>query len=253
VHYLSGGGLVLNVSKPPFEDVRVRKAASLALNRDALIRDVVDGHGAWMGVIASSFKSFAWPQDRIRQHPNLQYNPEQARSLVKEAGVEGLAFPINGSTTAGAAKVVVDMVEQMWKSVGLNPVRDMTDIPTSYQKRVTGDYTVFGEGVGFTSASLDAATRQLFHTKGERNYGRVSDPVIDDLSEQQFGEMNVEKRAAIVDKIQERVLEQMWFIPTYVQIDTLLDHNWVVNKPWFWQLAWAYPERIWYDKSRTDV
>lgn len=252
IHFLSGDGVILNTTKAPWTDVRVRRAASMALNRDAMIHDIVQGHGKWEGFINYSFEGYAWPEEKVRSLPNLQYNPDMARQLIKDAGAQGATVLINTSAASGPAKVVVQTLQQAWKDIGLNATLDVTDIPTSYQKRVTGDFQVFGEGVGFSSGSLDAATRQLFNSKGERNYGKASDPTLDQLTEQQFTQLDEKERIATVDKIQQILHDQMFTIPHYVQVDTLLDQAWVMNKPWHWQLAWPYPERIWVDKSRNS-
>lgn len=249
VHFLSGGGLILNVTRKPWDDVRVRRAASMALNRDAIIKDVQQGAAQWAGFITASFTQYAWPEEKLKSLEFLQYNPDRARALVKEAGAEGVEIPIDLHTgTTPADKILVEMVQQMWKDVGLNAVIDPTDVPASYEKRQTGNFSVLGNGVGFSSASLDAATQQLFHSKGQRNYGKVNDPELDPLAEAQAVELDVEKRKQIIDKIQQRLYDQMWLIPHYNVVDTLLNQPWAKNWPFHWQLGWIHSERIWVDK-----
>jgi len=253
VRFLSGSGIILNVTRPPWDNVNVRRAASMALDRDAMIADIMNGSARWGGFITAAFEDYAWSEEKLRSLPYLQYNPDEARRLIEEAVVGDTPIPIVTYTTSGTAKVLVQTIQQMWQAVGLNATLETTDVPTGYQKRVTGDFSVLGEGVGFSSGSLDAATRQLFHSEGDRNYGRVSDPEIDELTNQLFVELDLEKRIEIVDKFQQNMAENMWFIPHYDEIETILDHAWVMNKAFHWQLAWPYPERIWYDSSRKSA
>ncbi|MCC6174940.1 MAG: hypothetical protein IT305_06520 [Chloroflexi bacterium] len=250
VHFLSGGGLILNVTKKPWDDVRVRRAASMALNRDAIIKDVQQGAAQWAGFITASFKQYAWPEEKLKTLEYLQYNPDKARALIKEAGVEGLELPIDlHPGTTPADKILVEIVQQSWKDVGLNAVIDPTDVPASYEKRQTGNFHVLGNGVGFSSASIDAATRQLYHSEGQRNYSRIKDPELDKLAEAQAVELDVGKRKQIVDQIQQRVYDQMYSIPHYDVVDTLVNQPWAKNWPFHWQLGWIHSERIWVDKG----
>jgi len=249
VHFLSGGGFVLNISKKPLDDLRVRRAMSLALNRDAIIADVQQGAAQWGGFISASFTKFAWPEDKLKGLEFLKYNPDQARQLVKDAGAEGatVIIDLHPDTTPGT-KILVEMAQQMWKAIGLNPTIDPTDVPASYAKRQSGDFMVFGNGVGFSSASIDAATRQLFHSEGQRNYTRNKDAEFDKLAEAQATEMDQEKRKQIVDQIQQKIYDNMWTIPHYDAIDTLINQPWAKNWGFHWQLGWAHSERIWVDK-----
>jgi peptide/nickel transport system substrate-binding protein len=254
-HLLGGDAAILNTTRPPWNDVRVRRAASMALDRDALLKGALGNAawGQWEGFVGPGFEKYTWSQDKLRSMPYFKYDPDQARKLVTEAEVGDVPIPLNITDSSGPVRVQAEMMQQMWKAVGLNATLDQTDIPTSYQKRVTGDFSVFPGGVGFTSGSIDASTRQLYHSKGSRNYGKVSDPVVDDLTTQQLGELDVDKRVAIVDKIQQQLYDQMWAIPTYVGRTYDLNQAWCMNKAWCWQLAWAYPERIWMDMSHNSA
>lgn len=249
VHFLSGGGFILNVTKKPLDDVRVRRAMSMALDRDAMIQDVQQGAAHWAGFISASFTKFAWPEEKLKSLEFLKYNPEQARQLIKDAGVEGaeIVIDLHPDTTPGT-KILVEMAQQWWKDIGLNATILATDTPTSYAKRQSGDFMVFGNGVGFSSASIDAATRQLYHSEGGRNYTRNKDPEFDKLADAQAIEMDVEKRTAIVDQIQQKIYDNMWSIPHYNAVDTLINQPWAKNWGFHWQLGWAHSERIWIDK-----
>jgi ABC-type transport system substrate-binding protein len=249
VHFLSGGGLILNTTKKPWDDVRVRRAASMAINRAALIQDVQQGAAQWAGFISASFTKFAWPEEKIKSLEYMKFNPDGAKALLAEANAVGAEIPIDlHSGTTPADKILAEMVQQMWKDVGLNAVIVPTDVPASYEKRQTGDFHVLGNGVGFSSASIDAATRQLFHSEGQRNYGRVKDPELDKLTDAQAIEMDETKRKALVDQIQQRLYDQMWMIPHYNVVDTLVNQPWAKNWPFHWQLGWIHTERIWVDK-----
>jgi peptide/nickel transport system substrate-binding protein len=250
VHFLSGGGLILNTSRKPWDDVRVRRAASMAIDRNALIRDVVQGKGQWMPFVSSAFTDYAWSQDRLKGLEYLQYNPDRARALLQEAGVGDTPVPIDfHPDPSPVTKVLVETVQQAWKDIGMNVSIDAVDVPTSYGRRETGDYSVFGNGVGFSSASIDAATRQLYTKDGGRNYGKVSDPKLEELGAAQAQELDLDKRKQLVDQFQQQLYDQMWFIPTYDALETLVNQPWARNWAFHWQLAWPHAERIWVDKG----
>jgi len=77
--------LILNTREGPFADVRVRRAANLAIDRKALVEKLLQGTAAVAnGVIPAAF---AWAHD-----PKLKpyaYDPQKARALIREAGAEG--------------------------------------------------------------------------------------------------------------------------------------------------------------------
>jgi peptide/nickel transport system substrate-binding protein len=77
--------LILNLKEGPFTDVKVRQAANLAINKEALVNDVLEGTA---DVAAGPTPpAFAWAyNEELEPYP---YNPERARELLAEAGAEG--------------------------------------------------------------------------------------------------------------------------------------------------------------------
>ena len=77
--------LALNNSKPPFDDIRVRRAVSHALDREAIIEGAFYGYGEPIG-------SFFPPHHKSHVDLTGRYphDVEKAKSLLKEAGAEGL-------------------------------------------------------------------------------------------------------------------------------------------------------------------
>jgi peptide/nickel transport system substrate-binding protein len=81
---VKGGRVIIypfNVSQPPFDNQKVREAMNLAVNREAIVKNVLGGRGV---VLAGPFTS-AWlgHDPSVRPHP---YDPARARQLLVEAG-----------------------------------------------------------------------------------------------------------------------------------------------------------------------
>lgn len=77
--------LILNAKEGPFSDVRVRQAANYAINKSAIVNDVLEGTAAVAA--GPTPPAFAWAyNESLEPYP---YNPEKARALLAEAGAEG--------------------------------------------------------------------------------------------------------------------------------------------------------------------
>jgi len=76
--------LILNAREGPFADVRVRQAANYAVNKEAIVNDVLEGTAE---VAAGPIPpAFAWAyNDALAPYP---HDPEKARALLAEAGME---------------------------------------------------------------------------------------------------------------------------------------------------------------------
>ncbi|MFC6760692.1 ABC transporter substrate-binding protein [Sulfitobacter porphyrae] len=77
--------LILNAKEGPFADVRVRQAANYAINKEAIVNDVLEGTAEV--AVSPTPPAFAWAYN-----PDLEpypYDPDRARALLAEAGAEG--------------------------------------------------------------------------------------------------------------------------------------------------------------------
>ena len=77
--------LILNAKEGAFVDVRVRQAANYAINKEAIVNDVLEGTAAVAA--GPTPPAFAWAYNsRLEPYP---YDPEKARALIAEAGADG--------------------------------------------------------------------------------------------------------------------------------------------------------------------
>ncbi|GGH37426.1 peptide/nickel transport system substrate-binding protein [Cribrihabitans marinus] len=77
--------LILNAKEGPFADKRVRQAANYAINKEAIVNDVLEGTATVAA--GPTPPAFAWAyNDELDPYP---YDPEKAKALIAEAGAEG--------------------------------------------------------------------------------------------------------------------------------------------------------------------
>jgi len=82
--------LILNTKEGPFADVRLRQAANYAINKEAIVNDVLEGTATVAA--GPTPPAFAWAHDdSLEPYP---YDPEKAKSLIAEAGAESLALTL---------------------------------------------------------------------------------------------------------------------------------------------------------------
>jgi dipeptide transport system substrate-binding protein len=83
---LNIGYLSMNATKPPFDKVEVRRAIAMAIDRDAILKEVYQGAGQ---KAKNPIPPTMWSYDDATA--DHEYNPEKAKEMLKAAGVENLA------------------------------------------------------------------------------------------------------------------------------------------------------------------
>ena len=113
-----GGGwnpFTMRVDQAPFDDVRVRQAFRLAVDRPKMLQTVFGGHGTIGNDVFA-----IWSKEYDHSIPQRAYDPEQAKSLLKQAGHENLSIEL---VTGDIAQGVINMAQvyaQQAQSAGIN-------------------------------------------------------------------------------------------------------------------------------------
>jgi oligopeptide transport system substrate-binding protein len=204
-----------NVTKPPFNDPRVRRALSMAINRRSLVREIVRG-----GQIPAL--GFVPPMTGYEGVSGPAYDPEGARKLLAEAGfASGEAFPKVDLlfNTSESHKQVAEAVVEMWKenlgiTVGLYNaewkvyLEDVTQL--NYQIARAGwigDYTD-------PNTFLD-----MFVTDGGNNNTGWSNKEYDRLIEAAACELDADKRRDLFYKAEKiLVADELPILPLYFYV-----------------------------------
>ncbi len=117
VQRISTTYIALNESVPPLDDVRVRRALQLALNRALLLDAAYSGYGAVEnGIMPHGLAGFN------PELPELPYDPAQARALLEEAGFEDglpLTFTVSAASTLGEM-ALIRMAVSLWEKIGVH-------------------------------------------------------------------------------------------------------------------------------------
>ncbi|PZU92680.1 MAG: peptide ABC transporter substrate-binding protein [Chelatococcus sp.] len=184
-------------------DPRIREAIDLAIDRDAIVKQVLEGHGApTRGFFPPAIPGFAPELSR-----DIRFDPERARALLREAGFGGGKRPaIKISTPSGRYvkdREIVEAVAGYLEDVGFRVQVEVLDW-TVYNTKLVGDG--FGElylwGMG---SYTDAST--LFVDNFRRHYD-WSDPAFEELVASVRDAKTEAERIAISQKGQQIVADQ---------------------------------------------
>lgn len=117
--YLGTYYFKLNTQRPPLDDVRVRRALSLALDRQALVQFVTKGGEiASNGFVPVNLPGYATPAE-----PDVQARLERAQALLAEAGYpQGKGLPTLELlyNTAESHRRIAVAIQAMWQQLGIN-------------------------------------------------------------------------------------------------------------------------------------
>jgi len=174
VHYY-----IFNITRKPFDDARVRKALSMALDRQALVQQVLKGGQYPMAGFIPSFGAY-------RTTKGNGFDPVQARMLLAEAGYPGgKGFPketIVYNTNPNYRRIA-EWAQQQWKSIlgiDVEPVNlDWEALMTARQR--THDFAIARAGWSADFPDSMNYFGELLKTDGKQNDGLYSNPNVDAL------------------------------------------------------------------------
>jgi peptide/nickel transport system substrate-binding protein len=194
--------------KSPWHDRRVRQAASLAIDRNAINQAEMLGLGKPAGAFVPPEFEFS-----LKMEPPA-YDPKRAKQLMVEAGFPN-GFDAGDLTPLPPYTSVAEAIGGYLQALGIRTsVRTMeraTFLAAWREKKLRG--LVFSA----TGAAGNAAARlEPFFTKsGVYAYG--TRPEIDDLFQRQANEVDRGKREALLHQIQKIVIDQALVAPVFQQ------------------------------------
>ena len=204
-------GLALAQDRPPFNDVRVRRALAMAIDRQKMVDTVLEGHGiiGW-GVPYIYYQDT--PPAAKDFGPWWQYRPAEAKKLLAEAGhAKGFETTLFYYEYFPQMTSEVQLVQQdLKKNLNIDVKITKLDYTTYYGRYVDNKWD--GLSWGFQSGhaiGVDERTYQYLHSKSTKNFFRVNDPVIDELTTKLRRTPDRAEQRAITKKIVDREFDQV--------------------------------------------
>jgi oligopeptide transport system substrate-binding protein len=200
--------LAVNTVRPPLDDARVRRALSLALDREALVAKVLKaGQKPAYNFVPRGLGGFQ-PAGRLAE------DAAEARRLLAAAGFpDGKGFPKLELSTWSANVPVLEAVQQMWREhLGIEVALVQREARTHLASLAAGSFDLgFAPAIPDYDSAADLLER--FTTENANNYPHWSDAEYD-----QF----VAKSGPDLAKAETRLLEALPVIPLYFNTKNFL-------------------------------
>jgi peptide/nickel transport system substrate-binding protein len=207
--------IYMRTDKPPFSDVRVRRAVSLAFNRQSNIDALYEGVGVFNPAVPAGLKDWALPVDQLGEGTQYyKFDPARAKKLLAEAGYpNGFQATISYATYGSTIQVdAVQLLLKYMKDIGIEakPIQQeygayiSTTFYGKYESMAYGPQTPFLDPDNFLFGP---------HMPGElKNQSHVNDPVLGDMLIRQRRTADVAKRRELLHEIQRYLAKQQYYV-----------------------------------------
>jgi len=211
----------MNVTKPPFDDLKVRQALNYAIDKDLIARELFQE--ALLPARSILPPGFPGYNPDLKAYP---FDPEKARKLLKESRYGGdlEKFPSIVLTVPGSLGATVgsdlEVILEMWnRNLGIEVEIQQTEWATFLQDLNQLRFQMFG-GMGWIADYPDPENFLdiLFHTGSSNNQTGYTNPELDRLLEQARVEQDQKVRYGLYHRAEEIILEDASWIPLWYGI-----------------------------------
>src|SRR4029077_4182439 len=208
--------IIVNSSSPPFDNIDVRRAMALALDRKAFISILFEGQGDVGGtMLPAPGGLWAMPKEMLEQipgyGPDINANREEAKKLMQKAGYgpdKHLAVKVATRNIGEYRDPAVILIDQL-KSIYIDGELDVVDTAQWFPKVARKDYML---GLNLTGNAVDDPDQSFYENYScgsERNYTNYCNKEIEKLFDQQSVETDVNKRKKLVWEIDQKLQEDV--------------------------------------------
>jgi peptide/nickel transport system substrate-binding protein len=225
LEYLLDGSspyVTMNVSRPPFDDLRVRQALNYGVDREALIKSVALGYGVpQYGPISSTVIGY-WPGV---EDIGYRYDTNLAKQLLAETGwvdsnsdgvldKDGakLSFKIQALTVSELWTKVAEVLQQQYKQLGIETEIDLVE-PGLYWDKVNGgdyDMAVFS----LKMLEFDFIVWN-YHSSLGYSVPEVKDAALDEALEKTLTTVDPLERQEWIETAQKIIVEQAYSVQLF--------------------------------------
>jgi peptide/nickel transport system substrate-binding protein len=213
----------------PLRDPRVRRALSLAINREGLKDHVMDGYAAPTGQLMPAGLSGYEPAI-----PVDPYDPEHAKKLLAEAGYPlgfGLTLHAPNNRYVNDAQLA-EAIAQMWTRIGVKTEVDVMPAATFFSRALRAEFSMrltgWASDTGEASSNLTELVASSDPAKGRGAVfmpDKYANPKVDTIIEQALATIDTEKRESLYREAERLAMPDMPIIPIHHQVNI-----WAVRK-----------------------
>lgn len=218
---LGGFNLIyLRADQEPFNDVRMRRAVSLAIQREAIVEGLFGG----VGELSTAVPPW-WPDWWV--HPSelgddssnfLRYSPDESRQLMADAGYpDGIDLPYHSTLTSFGTRFnqLFEVTQQQLQAVGINGTPSLNDY-AEFTSIVNNTKDAGFDGLAFSPRGfypdIGGYLMNMHHPGQSRNYVRADDPELNPLLVAQQRAVDPEERWDIIFDIQRYLAENPYYV-----------------------------------------
>jgi peptide/nickel transport system substrate-binding protein len=208
--------IIVNSSSPPFDNLDIRRALALALDRKAFISIMFEGQGDIGGTMQPAPAGlWAMPKEMLESipgyGPDISANREEAKKLMQKAGYgpdKHLQIKVSTRNIPVYRDPAIILIDQI-KSIYIDAELDVVDTAQWFPKVARKDYAL---GLNLTGNAVDDPDQSFYENyscESERNYTNYCNKEIEKLFDQQSIETDVGKRKKMVWEIDKKLQEDV--------------------------------------------
>ena len=238
----------LNIQRAPFDNADVRKALSLAIDREYVAGTLMQGTYSaasnfmgpgWIDTDGTEFMANANGGNPYIDTTNHEANLEEAKQLLADAGYpDGEGFPTITYTTndAGYHKVVAEYLQQAWAELGIDLQVNIVEWSSFTPMRRNGEFDAARNGwVGDYSDPSNMI--ELFYTTNGNNDGKFSNADFDAAIDLSRTTLDAAERSKALHTAEDILMEEAGCIPIAYYNDFWLQSEKITGS---WHSAYGY-------------
>jgi peptide/nickel transport system substrate-binding protein len=208
-----GALITPNHARKPFDDARVRRALTLAIDRwhgaAAMSRITISRTVGGVGFPGSPLAATKEELEQLAGYwPDIEKSRAEARRLLKEAGAEGLTFELLNRNVDQPYKFNATWAIDEWSKIGLRVTQRVLPTGPYNELMRRGEFAVAVDGdcQNIVNPLLDG-TKYLPHSVADANYGNYEDPTEIDLYDRMLRETDFARQRDLMRQFERRVLD----------------------------------------------